>query len=103
VRRRTGEALLSAIEVEGQDFLGSKSIVAALREQARGVEEAAAALTRALARVLTDAGVPMRDVSQVLGVSHQRVSQIVRSSTQSEAVDLARAILNAQQKGAPTW
>lgn len=89
---------VSGIEVEGQDFLGSKSIVAALREQAREVEETAAALTRALATVLTDAKVPMRDVSQVLGVSHQRVSQIVGSSTKTEAVDLARAILKAQEK-----
>jgi hypothetical protein len=89
---------VSDIEVDGQDLLASKAIVAALREQARELEEAVAAVSRALATVLTDAKVPLRDIGQMLGVSHQRVSQIVGSSTKGVTVDLARAIHNARAK-----
>ena len=37
----------------------------------------AASARREAARVLSDAGMPMRDIGQLLGVSHQRVSQIL--------------------------
>ena len=43
-------------------------------------EEASAAAARArreAAKLLSDAGLPMRDIGQLLGVSHQRVSQIL--------------------------
>lgn len=43
-------------------------------------EEASAAATRArreAAKLLSDAGFPMRDIGQLLGISHQRVSQIL--------------------------
>lgn len=40
---------------------------------------AAATTRRRVAQLLRDEGLPMRDVGELLGVSHQRVSQILAS------------------------
>lgn len=88
---------VSRIDVDGQDVLETKVLLDALRTQAKEAEEMAAALTREFAAALTAASVPVRDVSKVLGVSHQRVSQIVRTSTKAEST-LARAILAAKKR-----
>ena len=51
-----------------------------LRHSMAAASQATAAATRArreAARQLSEAGVPMRDIGQLLGVSHQRVSQIL--------------------------
>jgi len=90
---------VSGIEVEGQDVLATKALVDELRTRAKEAEEMASVLTREFAASLTAANVPVRDVSRVLGVSHQRVSQIVHSSTKAEALTLARALLEAKEKG----
>jgi len=89
---------VSRIDVDGQDVLGTKVLVDALRTRAKETEEMATVLTREFAAALTAARVPVRDVSKVLGVSHQRVSQIARTSTKAEST-LARAILAAKEKG----
>lgn len=60
----------------------AESVRAAVREQAR-----AAALSRAAVRKLLDAGLPQSDVAVVLGVSKQRVSQLVRP--ESRPADLS--------------
>ena len=51
-----------------------------LRYSMAAASQATAAATRArreAARRLSEAGLPMRDIGQLLGVSHQRVSQIL--------------------------
>src|SRR5690349_20553407 len=70
---------VSGIEVEGQDLLEAKALVEDLRRQSQQVEALVADLTRQFASALTSASVPVRDVSKVLGISHQRVSQLVHS------------------------
>jgi transcriptional regulator with XRE-family HTH domain len=90
---------VSRIEVDGQDILATKVLVDALRARATEAEQKASLLTRQFAEAMTAAGVPVRDVSEVLGLSHQRVSQIVRSSPEPEEATLARVLLAAREAG----
>ena len=48
------------------------------RSQAADAQEAAAQLTRDAARRLVQEGLSVRDAGALLGVSHQRVAQLVR-------------------------
>jgi predicted XRE-type DNA-binding protein len=73
-----------AVEVAGiqagdRDLLEAKTLVDGLRRRAKDLEALVAELTREVASTLTDENVPVRDVSSVLGISHQRVSQLVQS------------------------
>ncbi|GAB3951489.1 hypothetical protein GCM10029976_087980 [Kribbella albertanoniae] len=88
---------ISGIEAAGHDLLDAKTLVEDLRTQAGRLESLVADFSRELAAVLTDADVPVRDVSKVLGVSHQRVSQLVQESegVTSGLADVVRQI-NAQ-------
>ena len=67
------------VEVHLEDELGEavndarESVRAAAVEQARAAER-----SRAAVRQLVDAGLPQSDIAVVLGVSKQRVSQLVR-------------------------
>lgn len=57
-------------------------LVRVLEEERRELEEAGNRFhthQRQVARDLVDEGVPMRDVGEILGVSHQRVQQLVSS------------------------
>jgi hypothetical protein len=87
---------VAGVEVAGQDLLEAKALVEDLRRHAKQVEELVADLTRELASALSSASVPVRDVSKVLGVSHQRVSQLVQSATTVPASSLARLIATAR-------
>lgn len=51
--------------------------IASDRAQARALDARAALGSEELAKELVEAGVPLRDIGTVLGVSHQRVHQLV--------------------------
>jgi predicted RNase H-like HicB family nuclease len=53
--------------------------VAAERAEAKRLDADASAKTAALAQQLVDKGIPQRDIGKILGVSHQRVSQLVQN------------------------
>jgi hypothetical protein len=50
------------------------------RSQAAQAQDAAAQLTRDAARRLVQEGLTVRDAGALLGVSHQRIAQLVRNS-----------------------
>jgi hypothetical protein len=53
------------------------------RSQAAQAQDAAAQLTRDAARRLVDEGLTVRDAGLLLGVSHQRIAQLVRDGRSS--------------------
>ena len=87
---------ISGIEVAGQDVLETKSLVDDLRKHAKQLDELVAELTREFASALSDASVPVRDVSTMLGVSHQRVSQLVQAVPKTQPSALAQVLLTAK-------
>ena len=80
---------VTGIEADGQNLLEAKKLVDGLRRRAKDLEALVAELTREVASALTDASVPVRDVSSVLGVSHQRVSQLVQAAADDESATKA--------------
>lgn len=60
------------------------AIAKARREQADQLQREAAELVSAIAHTLVDEGVSLRDVGFILGVSHQRVAQLVSAGTSAE-------------------
>jgi hypothetical protein len=52
------------------------------RSRAAHAQDAAAQLTRAAARRLVEEGLTVRDAGVLLGVSHQRIAQLVREADQ---------------------
>jgi hypothetical protein len=76
---------VSGIDVAGQDLVEIRTLIDELREQARQAEAAVARLAEQVAVALVASRVPMRDVSEILGVSHQRVSQLVQASESSRS------------------
>ena len=85
---------VSGIAADGQDLLEAKILVDGLRRRAKDLEALVGELTREVASALTDASVPVRDVSSVLGVSHQRVSQLVQAADG----DSAKVIRKSRQE-----
>jgi predicted RNase H-like HicB family nuclease len=53
------------------------------RDRARGAEAESAAATRDAARALVEVGLSRRDAAELLGLSHQRVDQLLRSPSPS--------------------
>jgi predicted XRE-type DNA-binding protein len=87
---------VAGIEAGGRDLLEAKTLVDGLRRRAKDLEALVAELTREVASALTDASVPVRDVSSVLGVSHQRVSQLVQAAAENAAA--AKVTRQARQE-----
>ncbi|MEV8372239.1 hypothetical protein AB0P21_05850 [Kribbella sp. NPDC056861] len=87
---------VSGIEVAGQDLLEAKMLVDDLRRQAQQLEVLVAELARGFATAMTSAGVPVRDVGTVLGVSHQRVSQLVQAEPATQTTELAQLVQTAK-------
>ena len=92
---------ISGIEVDGQDLLEAKTLVDGLRSRANDLEALIADLTREVASALTEAKVPVRDVSSVLGVSHQRVSQLVQAAATTDSSDLVQLVRAARAEFTP--
>ena len=61
------------------DITERVATIAEEREQAETLEKSALRHATELARSLAEADVPMRDIGTVLGISHQRVHQLVSS------------------------
>ncbi|KAA1426606.1 hypothetical protein [Nocardioides antri] len=70
------EVDIVSVDVNGTDVRAAGELVEQLRIEVRALEGLIAQLTSATARRLVDDEVPLRDIAEVLGVSHQRVAQI---------------------------
>lgn len=74
------ESEVGPIDVQVQTPHEIASLLDELHHSVSVAEEASAAVARArreAAKLLRDSGFPMRDIGQLLGISHQRVSQIL--------------------------
>lgn len=67
---------VTSVEAAGLNLVETKALAASMRSYRDALDKALAELYHSAAMVLTNADVPVRDVSSVLGVSHQRVSQL---------------------------
>lgn len=67
----------TSIVVDNLDVTAVAGDVAFLREVAAEKEAAAGQLIRSIALSLASSGVPLRDIGTILGVSHQRVAQVL--------------------------
>ena len=76
------ESEVGPIEVDVIPPAGTAELLDEARRSASVASDAAAAAARArreAAQLLSRAGLPTRDIGELLGVSHQRVSQILSS------------------------
>ncbi|MDR1295461.1 MAG: hypothetical protein LBK59_11030 [Bifidobacteriaceae bacterium] len=86
---REALAFLSGLPADGFDidvmpkipeaFQVEQAEAARLRAQASNARAAAAGHSRNAARVLAAAGLSMRDIGHVMGISHQRAHQLVKA------------------------
>ena len=96
VEARAREAIALMLDVEEDDVaeldvvvVPPESVAAALREMqdseatATATNERAARLRRQVAQQLRDDGFPVRDIGRLVGISHQRVSQILAPTRRS--------------------
>ena len=65
--------------VSGEDFAPVKAELIEARAVAEAADQKASALARKIAADLVGDGVPLRDVGAVVGLSYQRVDQLVKS------------------------
>lgn len=81
---------ITSIVVCDHEFVAAIRDVTTTREAAKAAEADAMAKTRDLARALADAKVPVRDIGEALGLSHQRAHQLVSGSPSVASVDPQR-------------
>ncbi len=77
VRPAEVEITWAKLLVDGADVERRREALEELRRKASELDAQIREEQVSLARELKDDGVPLRDVGQVLGVSHQRVSQLL--------------------------
>jgi predicted RNase H-like HicB family nuclease len=85
LRRNAREAAAVALDVDESEieivlapvYSDDVAAVRQARLQASEADRKASELTRAVARRLHDEGLPMRDIAELVGVSHQRIHQLV--------------------------
>ena len=65
--------------LEGSTIDSALDKIKAARQQAKWEEAEATSIATALARVLHGESVPMREIATVMGISHQRVQQLINS------------------------
>jgi hypothetical protein len=70
------EVHIAAFVVDGVDMLAVINDVRSKRDAAERAEREAGEAMREAVQVLTSHSAPVRDVGELLGVSHQRVSQL---------------------------
>ncbi|WP_019204598.1 hypothetical protein [Tsukamurella sp. 1534] len=68
------------IDVEGLDIAAAADEIASARATAKEAEARAVARSSEVAAALSSAGVPMRDIGEIVGVSHQRVDQLINKT-----------------------
>jgi hypothetical protein len=68
-----------AMIVDGTDLVQQRDQIEAERKAAHEAEQKAARLTVELVRKLDADHVPLRDIGEAVGVSHQRVHQLLRA------------------------
>jgi hypothetical protein len=75
------------VDVDGLDVAETGELVSQLRAEAKMIDDLIAHITRETAVALNAAQVPMRDISEVLGVSHQRVAQLVAAGIADDVTE----------------
>lgn len=73
------QARCTAIVVDGVDVLARSRQIEQLHNEARRLEDESVQQRASLAKELVEDDVPLRDVGEVIGVSYQRVHQLVGS------------------------
>ena len=76
----TVEIARVVVDVGGEDLHAQVEEFAALRAEAEAAQVRVAERARELAIALADRDVPTRDIGSMLGVSHQRVSQLTATA-----------------------
>jgi len=77
------------VDVGGLDVAEAGELVSQLRDESKMIDDLISHITRETAVALSAAQVPMRDISEVLGVSHQRVAQLVAAGIADDASETA--------------
>lgn len=78
-----------SVRVGDTDISARAAELSRAREEADAAAEKVAELSAGVAGDLVAAGVPVRDVGTVLGVSHQRAHQLARQAGQTEVTSEA--------------
>ena len=69
------------IDVDGLDVGDAAAAIAADRATAKEAEARAISHSTDVAVRLSEAGVPMREIAEIVGVTHQRVDQLIKGAT----------------------